>query len=545
MLEALVEELFESGDAALDTRVRDLELERRRIEAELAVTIGEIDRRRAYLDDGHRSVKAYLRATCNASDAEAARLARIAAASAAVPGLVDALHQGFIGAPQANELGVAYANRRVRERLVEFAPMLLDQAERLSFREFRACVQRFVMLADLDGAHDDRDQSMANRRARVINLNGGLHLDAAGGDPLVNTELEAIFQRFCDLEFDADIAARRAEFGDHAEEHPLPRTAAQRGYDAFVAIMRHALANHQAGRDPKITEPLVNILLDRHTWAGLLADAGLAPDTNLAGEAVDPFTGTAAPSDLLADLMREPDSTSTRRCETSTGQIVHPHDVLRAALAGHIRRVVLGAANVPINMGRKSRVFTGAAREAAKLLAIQCDHLGCGLPADMCQIDHSTEWHEGGPTDQHNAGVDCGAHNREKHRKRWRTKRDIHGRRFTVRSDGTIILPAGARAPTFPDDREASPAEPATPAGSTEPTEPTDEPVGHHDDGLGTQFAEDLAGGLAPAAERRLDTWVTQTVDDTERRCRTLRAAAVRTAARHGDCVDLDVITAA
>jgi hypothetical protein len=127
--------------------------------------------------------------------------------------------------------------------------------------------------------------------------------------------------------------------------------------------------------------------------------------------------------------------------------------VLRAALAGHIRRAVLGADSVPVNLGRASRVFTGAAREAAKLLAIQCDHPGCGLPAEWCQVDHSTEWHDDGRTDQDNAGVECGGHNRFKHRKRWRTKRDVDGRRHTIRADGTILLPVGARPPMFPDDR--------------------------------------------------------------------------------------------
>jgi hypothetical protein len=52
----LVEELMECSDSGLDDRVRALELERRRIEAELALTAGEIDRRRSYLDDGHRSL---------------------------------------------------------------------------------------------------------------------------------------------------------------------------------------------------------------------------------------------------------------------------------------------------------------------------------------------------------------------------------------------------------------------------------------------------------------------------------------------------------
>ena len=485
-VEGLVEELMSCSDTDLDDRVRALELERRRVEAELALTAGEIDRRRSYLDDGHRSLKAYLRGTCSYSDAEAARVRRLSVAADGVPGLAEALHDGHIGTPQANELAVAHSNTRIRERLAVFAPMLLELAERLSFREFRTCLQRFVMLADLDGAHRDLDESVANRRARVVSLNGSLHLDGGGGDPLVNVELEAIFRYFCEREYDIDVAARRAEYGDHADEHPLPRTPAQRGYDAFVAIMRGALANHRAGRPAPGVEPVVNVLTDHRTWGHLLAEAGLAPDATLAGEAVDPFTGTASPADLIADLLAGPDGFTSRRCETSTGQVLHPHTVLRAALAGHIRRVVLGADNLPINLGRKARVFTGPAREAAKLLAVQCDHLGCNLPADVCEVDHATEWHEGGRTDRDNAGVECGGHNRDKHRKRWRTRRDTGGRMHTIRADGTIMLPVGVRPPVFPDE---------------------------------------------PATSRILDTWVDDSTDDTERRCRTLRRTAILHAA--------------
>jgi Domain of unknown function (DUF222) len=450
----LVEELMECSDSGLDDRVRALELERRRLDAELAVTVGEIDRRRSYLDDGHRSLKAYLRATCNFSDAEAARIGRLTAAAADVPGLAEALHNGHIGAAQANELAVAHSNQRIRARLGDFAPTLLELAERLSFREFRTCVKRFVMLADLDGAHRDLDESIRNRRAHVVDLDGSLCLDAGGGDPLVNVELEAIFRYFCELEYDADVAARRAEHGDAADEFPLARTATQRGYDAFVAIMRGALANHEAGRPAPATEPLVTILTDHRTWGRMLADRGLAPDATLAGERVDPFTGLTSPDELLADLMADPGSIGSRRCETSTGQILDPHTVLRAALAGHIRRAVLGADNVPINLGRKARVFTGPARQAAKLLAVHCDHPGCGLPADFCEVDHSTEWSDDGRTDQDNAGVECGSHNRLKHRRRWRTRRDIDGRTHTIRADGTIMLPVGVRPPVFPDDVE-------------------------------------------------------------------------------------------
>jgi hypothetical protein len=135
--------------------------------------------------------------------------------------------------------------------------------------------------------------------------------------------------------------------------------------------------------------------------------------------------------------------------------------VLRAALAGHIRRLVVDTRGVVIDMGRKARLFTGPAREAAKLLVRRCDHAGCDLPEDFCEVDHVTEWVDLGTTDQINAGVDCGHHNREKHRKKLTRRRCVHGQSYTIRPDGSIILPVGTRPPTFPDDSDDDEADEA------------------------------------------------------------------------------------
>ena len=197
-------------------------------------------------------------------------------------------------------------------------------------------------------------------------------------------------------------------------------------------------------------------MCDQRTWALVLADAGLAPTTTLSGDPIDPFTGLAAHTtgDLLADLVADPDAFARMHCETATGTPLHPHDVLRAALAGHIRRVVVDAQSVVIDMGRKKRLFTGPAREAAKLLVRRCDHAGCDLPEEFCEVDHVAEWVDLGATDQINAGVDCGHYNREKHRKKFTRRRSIHGQSYTIRPDGSIILPVGARPPTFPDESD-------------------------------------------------------------------------------------------
>jgi hypothetical protein len=70
--------------------------------------------------------------------------------------------------------------------------------------------------------------------------------------------------------------------------------------------------------------------------------------------------------------------------------------------------------------------------------------------ADLCEVDHATEWTDGGRTDQRNGGGRCGGHNRDKHRRRWQVRRAANGRNYTVRNDGTLMLPVGCRVPTFP-----------------------------------------------------------------------------------------------
>jgi hypothetical protein len=43
----------------------------------------------------------------------------------------------------------------------------------------------------------------------------------------------------------------------------------------------------------------------------------------------------------------------------------------------------------------------------------------------------------------------CRAHNNDTHRQRWRTRRALNGSRYTVREDGTIMLPVGTFRPSF------------------------------------------------------------------------------------------------
>jgi hypothetical protein len=291
--------------------------------------------------------------------------------------------------------------------LVDVASVMVDNARRLSHHEFRITVRRWEMLADLDGAHRTAERAHEGRTAGIAEVGEEIHLHARGGlaQGAVMTE---IFERFCDAEFTADWDATVARHGDNACYSLMPRTDAQRRFDAMYAIFERA-----ASVDPDAAGaiPLVNFMIDVPTLERLLNGTG----------------------DLTA-----PADPRQRRCETVGGVPVPPSDVVAAMTWGQVRRVVVDSAGVVINMGRRQRLFTGNARQAVLLQSSRCVIAGCATPIHRCQADHLTEWSRHGPTDGPNSGPVCGRHNRLKN-SGYRVHRDQHGFWHTYRPDGTEI----------------------------------------------------------------------------------------------------------
>ena len=79
MFSSLVAELIVTDDPALIERLRTNELDNRRIAAEQAAITREVERRGLFRDDGHRSVKAFLRANLNWSNSQATNTIKVAA----------------------------------------------------------------------------------------------------------------------------------------------------------------------------------------------------------------------------------------------------------------------------------------------------------------------------------------------------------------------------------------------------------------------------------------------------------------------------------
>ena len=435
-------------DAAVDARARQVELQIRALQAEQAALTAANERRGTYRADGHRSITGYLRATFNHSGVEAGRLRRLATVCAEVPALGDALAAGRVGIAQILEIARIHTNPRTRPMFAAVAPILLERAEHAPHAELRDDVTSFVNLADQDGAYAELVDAVEQRRARMSVVEGTLDVAVTGGDTLVADEVVATFDWFCQREFERDVQARRAQHGDRADQHPLPRSDRQRRYDADIAMVRAARAHGDGAAPAKVT---INVVADPDTMNDALTDATLTVPTHDGDETID----LADHHDILTTAAADPARWIERRCHTSTGTPLHPVLLARAALTAHIRRVIIDADNVVIDAGREQRLFTGPARTVAQLLTPRCTHPGCLIRCTHADIDHITEWQHHGPTNQDNADIGCRTHNRFKTRQRWRTRRDTTGRKFRLRPDGTVVLPVGARQPTFPAEPAA------------------------------------------------------------------------------------------
>lgn len=447
MFSSLVEELIVTDDPALIERLRANELDARRIAAEQASICREVERRGLFRHDGHRSVKAFLRANLGWSNAQAAATVKVAALLDTVLGAGDALLAGHIGVAQANELGRLRANPRIGNQLADAAETLLDAAEQMQYEDFRIVGLRWETLADTNGAEQHEASNVEHRDATVIDAGGELFMRASGGTALDTAELTAVFDSFVEHEFRVDCQTRNTIHGPHAPTALLARTDKQRRRDALQHIFRAAQQAADAGLTIGPIPTIVNIISSRYDTELCLATAGLIP----------------TPTDLTAPPLTQ------RRKETASGSPIGDNELVRSLVHGRVRSVIADNTGLPISYGRTRRLFTGPIRAMAKLLGHRCSHPGCNIPTEQCEIDHLNEFNNGtGQTSLTNAGLECSAHNRFKHRSKLERTRIATDQTVTTRSNGTHMRPAGQRSqaniiharlsdrPTMPPDIKAA-----------------------------------------------------------------------------------------
>lgn len=162
-----------------------------------------------------------------------------------------------------------------------------------------------------------------------------------------------------------DWAAAKEIHGDDTRVELLARTPAQRRADAMVVMAERAMAMPKGARLPR---PLVTVHVGYETFAGPL-------------------------------------------CELSNGTVITPGQIIPLLTEAEIERAVFEGSKRIIELGKRTRFFTGGLRRCVEVIYRRCVHPGCDVPAEDCQIDHVQEYEDGGLTVQDNGEPRCGSHN--------------------------------------------------------------------------------------------------------------------------------------
>jgi DNA-binding transcriptional ArsR family regulator len=402
--------------ADLDHALVAIERARREVEAAYVAVLDRAEATQRFTADGHAGVRGWASALANTGSAELHRRLQTMRALRDLPHVTDALVGGEIGVDQVREIAQLHANPRTRDLTIDGQTKLLTHARTKAYVEFSEIVGRWAAFGDphraarrhLD-AHDRRD-------AIMFEQDGVVHLHAKGGT-FQGAALMEIFQRQCDAEFLDDWEHAKSIAGHGDPMALLARTDAQRRFDAIHSLFLGAVSAPPGSVAP---EPVVNILMTIDEYESRLDD--LATGRHPAPATVDGIDAT--------------------RCETDTGIPIDPYDAVMASLTGWFRRVVVDAAGVVIDLGRKRR-YTGSARVAVILSRRRCLWPGCGRASTRNQIDHTHEHSRGGLTTPDNGGPACGRHNRTKTRG-YTVHRDSDGNWHVHRPDGTELTEPNA-----------------------------------------------------------------------------------------------------
>jgi hypothetical protein len=303
-----------------------------------------------------------------------------------------------------------WANVRVRDAMEPRQGWFIGLAKKLSFPKFEIKVRRWEQLTDADGAEPANDRTHQNRNAQVLQNHFDLSWDVQGRfGALDGAEISAVLRAYVEAEFKSDWAAAVDEHGEAASVGDMERSDAQRRADAFKQIVLDAAANPDGAMPAGFVHSVV--------WSASAYE-----------EMASRFDGNAP----------KPFDVDEFRCETIDGDPLEPYEAFANSLINQLRRVVVDAKGVVIDLG-DARFFTGAARDAVRLGSQgECDWLGCWVKASRCETDHLHDHSKGGRTCPGNGAPCCGRHNRWK-QKGYRVWRVDTGEIHITRPDGTEI----------------------------------------------------------------------------------------------------------
>ncbi|MBA3802150.1 MAG: DUF222 domain-containing protein [Acidimicrobiia bacterium] len=322
---------------------------------------------------------------------------RRADAVADQPALADAFDDGAL--PAANLDVITRARRALRgdlrARFDAAHDELLAAAARQPLAQFRRTVTTLVDRLHADHGNDPGDRLRRQRSLRRWTSDDGIrhwHLAvdpeaAARLDGALDAQIEALYHR------DRDAG------GD------IHRTSDQLACDALGDLVAGGHAATRPGRTD------ITVIVDYDTLTSGLHDASVHVDNN--------------------------------------GEPITPDTIRRLACDAGILPVVLNGANVPLNMGRRTRTATPEQRTALATIYPGCAISDCSVRFAHCEVHHTVEWNHHGYTDLDVLVPICGRHHHLVHDHHWRMTLDPDRTLRLWRPDGTLdsIHPPPGLAP--------------------------------------------------------------------------------------------------
>lgn len=329
--------------------------------------IGRLDVSKAWAEDGSRSASAWLAWHCHVAKARAGSLLKCARLLRTMPRTDAAMAAGRLTVDHVRLL--ACAHRADADAFAADEERLIEAAERCLFSAFERVIHYWIHAHAPDDAEVDAATLHDQRRLDASRSIDGVVFVDAMLDPITGEIFLRELERLEQVEFESDWAEARQRVGEAAAVSDLRRTPKQRRVDALCVM-----AKRSAAKPPGATEARVLLQVTAGT------------------ESVE------------------------RMCELSNGVIVTPGQVLPLLPWADVARIIFDGPSRVLDVGVRQRLFTGATRIAVEARDQFCQHPGCDVPAERCQIDHVVPYEDGGLTTQFNARCYCPFHHRWHHR---------------------------------------------------------------------------------------------------------------------------------
>jgi len=411
-VDSMVADTFrELTSEELLSELDNLTIETTKLQATRLACMREADARNLCSDDGHLGTAPWLTFRYGACRKTVGSDLSLARKLVNMPATEQALRSGMITTDHARRLARA-RTRRTEERFDIDETQLVDNALRLSFKEFCTATRYWEQHADPDGSAQTTQEAIDDRRLSMSQV-GDEWVIHGTSDELSGAQISEALHRIEQELFDTDWANAKQRVGDAVTLTDLERSYAQRSHDALLEMAIRATATKAGAKAP---EPLVTIVMDYNTFMDeALRRAGFGFDK---------------------DLVR-PDKIS----ELVGGGPIDPAYAFEIALRGQISRIVMAGKSVILDAGTSTRFVTGALRRALIVRDTTCTWTGCEISSAHAEMDHIIAAEHGGHTSEQNCRPKCPGHHRHKHSGRFKIFTDNEDNQHIHRTDGTPIQP--------------------------------------------------------------------------------------------------------